>query len=141
MIGMNLQIMLIEDNPGDARLIREMLAEGRGVPFDLKNCDRLLTGLSSLAEGGADVILLDLGLPDSQGLDTLRMLHALVPGVPIVVLTISGDEELGLKAVQEGGTGLSCQGACGQQFALALPSLCHRAQSGGTRVEEAPGAS
>ena len=57
--------LLIEGNPGDARRIREMLAEVKTVAFDLEWADRLSTGLERLAEGGIDVVLLDLALPDS----------------------------------------------------------------------------
>ena len=63
-------VLLFEDNPGDARLIRELLAEAEDSVFTLESVDRLSTGFKRLAEGGVDVILLDLGLPDSQGLDT-----------------------------------------------------------------------
>ena len=96
-------VLLIEDNPGDARLIREMLAEGGGDRFKLECADRLSAGLELLAEGGVDIVLLDLGLPDSQGLDTLHKVIAEVPEVPItVVLTGTDDEELAVQAVRAG---------------------------------------
>jgi DNA-binding response OmpR family regulator len=94
--------LLIEDNPGDARLIREMLAEARGVSFDLEQADRLSAGLERLAEGDFDVVLLDLGLPESQGLDTCARVQAQVSEVPIVVLTGLDDEELAVRAVEAG---------------------------------------
>jgi signal transduction histidine kinase len=97
-----IQVLLIEDNPGDARLIRDMLAEARGVLFDLECAARLSTGLERLAEGDMDVVLLDLGLPDSHGLDTLAKVQAQVPQVPILVLTSLEDEVVGMKAVREG---------------------------------------
>ena len=96
-------VLLIEDNPGDARLIRELLTEGGGVRFQLECVDRLSTGLGRLVEGGIDIVLLDLGLPDSQGLDTLHRVIAEVPEVPItVVLTGTDDEELAVQAVRAG---------------------------------------
>lgn len=65
-----LTVLLIEDNPGDARLIREILREVEGMPVTVEWVDRLERGLDRLAAGGIDGILLDLSLPDSQGIDT-----------------------------------------------------------------------
>lgn len=95
-------ILLIEDNDGDARLIREALADARDVPFVLERTERLATGLARLAEGGIDVALVDLSLPDSWGLDTFVSAHAQAPEVPIVVLTGLDDERLAIRAVQKG---------------------------------------
>lgn len=96
------RVLLIEDNPGDARLIQEMLAEfGRGR-FDLRRADRLSTALEWLAEGGIDVILSDLSLPDSRELDTFAKVRAQAPHLPVIVLTGLDDETAALEAVQEG---------------------------------------
>ena len=62
-----MKILLIEDNPGDARLIREMLADAGGQDFAIEWVSRLADGLERLDRGGIDLVLLDLGLPDSQG--------------------------------------------------------------------------
>jgi len=97
-----IKVLLIEDNPGDARLIREMLAEVRSAIFDLECADRLSTGLERLTEGGIDVLLLDLGLPDSRGLDTLGRAYGQAPQVTIIVLTVLDDEALAVKAMREG---------------------------------------
>ncbi len=97
-----IKTLLVEDNPGDSRLIREMLVEARGVAFDLEYADRLQTGLKHLGEREIDVVLLDLGLPDSQGLETLSKTYAQAPEVPIVVLTGLDDEMLGVQAVNRG---------------------------------------
>ena len=96
------RVLLIEDNPGDARLISEMLAEVRSAAFDLEWADDLSTGLERLATGGIDAVLLDLSLPDSQGLDTFVKTHIHAPQVPIIVLSGLDDEELAGKAVREG---------------------------------------
>jgi len=96
------RVLLIEDNPGDARLIRELLADTNNVPFDLRCANRLLTGVEVLGEGGIDVVLLDLSLPDSSGLETLRRVHAYASRIPIVILTGLDDELLAMKAVREG---------------------------------------
>ena len=97
-----IRILLIEDNPGDARLIREMLAEARGVRVSLEMADRLASGLERLAAGEVDLVLLDLSLPDSHGLESFTTLHRQAPHVPVVILTVSQDEALGLKALQQG---------------------------------------
>jgi len=96
------KVLLIEDNPGYSRLIREILAEAKGSPFELECADRLATGLACLAQGRIDVVLLDLGLPDSQGLSTLVKVQAEASTVPVVVLTGLDDETLAVDAVQEG---------------------------------------
>ncbi len=103
--GMNdrpINVLLIEDEPGDARLVREILAYADSHQFNLECTDRLSAGLERLARGGIDVVLLDLGLPDSRGLDTLAALHALESAVPVVVETGLDDEALALEAVQSG---------------------------------------
>jgi len=102
-----MHVLLIEDNEDDVLIIRETLAEVRGASlpagtFDLEWAHRLSAGLERLAEGGIDVVLLDLGLPDSQGMETFRKAHTQAPEAPIVVLTGLADETLGVKAVQEG---------------------------------------
>jgi signal transduction histidine kinase len=98
----SIKALLIEDNIGDSRLIREMLSEAKGVSFDLKYADRLQAGLAQLGQGGTDVVLLDLGLPDSQGLETLAKTYSRAPEVPIVVLTGLDDDTLGVQAVNRG---------------------------------------
>ena len=97
-----MKILLIEDNPGDARLIREMLADAGGQGFAIEWVSRLAEGLERLGRGGIDLVLLDLGLPDSQGLDTFIKAQAQAPQVPFVVLTGLADETLGLTAVRKG---------------------------------------
>ena len=97
-----LKILLIEDNPGDYRLIQRMLKDGGGLRFELKLADRLDAGLALLTEEKFDLLLLDLGLPECSGLDTLRIVKVQTPTVPIVVLTGLDDEEMGTKAVREG---------------------------------------
>ena len=93
---------MVEDNPGDVRLTEEMLAEAEDTKFDIKCADRLSTGLECLAEEDIDVVLLDLGLPDSQGLDTFAEVYAQASEVPLVVLTSFENEEWAIKAAQKG---------------------------------------
>lgn len=96
------KVLLIEDNPGDTRLIRQMLAKVRTASFDLKWAGRLSTGLEQLATGGIDVVLLDLSLPDSQEFNTFTKVHVKAPTVPIIVLTGLNDETVGVRTMREG---------------------------------------
>ena len=96
-----LRVLLIEDNPGDARLFEEYLAESR-VDATLRHEGDLEDGLSALREGEADVVVLDLGLPDSQGPGTVAAAMSAAPEVPIVVLTGQDDLGAALQAQQAG---------------------------------------
>ena len=102
MDGKSITLLLIEDNEDDALIIREALSQAKGGRFDLEWANQFSTGLERLAEGGIDVVLLDLGLPDSGGLDALGRVHATAPDVPVLVLTGLEDETLAVKAVREG---------------------------------------
>ena len=102
MEAQHIKVLLIEDNPGDTRLIKEMLAQARGVIFDLECADRLSAGLKRIGGGGIDIVLLDLSLPDNHGFDTFMEVQAKAPDVPIIVMSGQDDEELAVKAVQEG---------------------------------------
>jgi len=95
-------VLLIEDNPGDARLIQEMLAEDPETSFQLNCVDRLSRGLEFLAAGKTGLVLLDLSLPDSHGLDTFAKVYAHSPAVPIIVLTGNDDQTVALSAVKTG---------------------------------------
>ena len=102
MADKRISILLVEDNAGDRRLISEMLAEASNVTFDVKYADRLQAAMEYLGQNRVEVVLLDLGLPDSQGLETLRKVYAQVSELPIVVLTGLNDEMIGVQAVIEG---------------------------------------
>ena len=97
-----LKVLLIEDNPGDARWIQLMLAEAGGELFQLERADRLGSGLERLAAGGIGMVLLDLSLPDSQGLGTFARLHAQAPALPIIVMSGLDDETVAVQAVHGG---------------------------------------
>jgi len=94
--------LLIEDNPGDARLLKELLAEEPAAPFRLICVDRLQRGLELLSTEKVDILLLDLSLPDSHGLETFAKAYAHAPKVPIIVLTGNDDHALALLAVKAG---------------------------------------
>src|SRR5919206_605198 len=91
------RVLLIEDNPGDVRLLREALLEAGTRKFSLTVAERLEEGLTRLSEKDFDVVLLDLSLPDAEGLDTVTRAHEAAPQVPIVVLTGTDDEELAVQ--------------------------------------------
>jgi PAS domain S-box-containing protein len=97
-----IEILLVEDNAGDVRLIQEMLSETGSVPFVLAVANSLATALERLRVGATDVLLLDLGLPDSTGVGTFAAIHAQIPTLPIIVLTGFGDQSLALRVVQHG---------------------------------------
>jgi DNA-binding NarL/FixJ family response regulator len=80
-------------------LVRDILAKAPGPPFRLECADRLAAGIRRMSQNGIDVLLVDLDLPDSQGLATFTQLHAKQPDVPVVVLSGTADEQLAIEAV------------------------------------------
>jgi two-component system, cell cycle response regulator len=96
------KILLVEDNPGDARLIREALSEIAKLRFELVHCETLAQALEFVSKSIPDAILLDLGLPDSQGLDTVRSMHGAAQQTPIAVLTVRDEEQLAIQSLHEG---------------------------------------
>lgn len=103
MSDVRIRILLIEDNPGDARLIEHMLAQAQGFVYELTWVGNLTDGIAHLQTQPTDLVLLDLGLPESSGLATLQFLLNRVPGVPtLVVLSGLSDENIAVEAVQSG---------------------------------------
>ena len=100
--GATLKVLLIEDNPMDALLVREILGSQEGGSFQVHHADQLSTGLSLLDSMAFDAVLLDLMLPDSRGLDTFRTFHQHANHVPIIVMSGLDDETLAVQTVQEG---------------------------------------
>jgi len=90
----SINALLIEDNPADARLIKEMLTEQKSSRFDLEWVDRLSKGIDHLENNIVDIVLLDLKLPDSSGIDTFVRLSKHMPHVPVVILTGTDDEQV-----------------------------------------------
>jgi diguanylate cyclase (GGDEF)-like protein len=99
--GKTFQVLLVEDNPGDARLVQELLSE-TGSQFELSHVATLTDARHQLMTEGADCVLLDLSLPDASRLEAPMQLRAAAPDVPIVILSGLQDELLAIKAVQEG---------------------------------------
>ncbi|HTG43703.1 MAG TPA: PAS domain-containing protein, partial [Verrucomicrobiae bacterium] len=97
-----LTILLVEDNPGDAHLLQEFLSEPGATRFAVEHRQEMATGIERLTQGGIDLVLLDLFLPDSMGLSTFAQFHAAAPDVPVIVMSGLDDESLAIKTVHEG---------------------------------------
>ena len=98
----HLNILLIEDDPLETRLLREHLAEARNPGFRTHHTNHMKTGLERLAKGDIECILLDLGLPDSQGIETFLQIQEFAPHVPVVILAGAVDDALAFEAVRAG---------------------------------------
>jgi signal transduction histidine kinase len=101
-MNLSIKVLLIEDNALDARLVRDYLAEVSGAHYDIDHCTRLSDGIDRLTKHDIDVVLLDLTLPDSSGIETLSEIVKTAPESPVIVLTGLGDEEVSSNAVQKG---------------------------------------
>lgn len=97
-----LTILLIEDSDLQARVIQRELAQSPRTSFSVEKASRLADGLERGARGGVDAVLLDLNLPDSQGVETFVRLSAQLPTLPVVILTISDDDALATEALRQG---------------------------------------
>jgi diguanylate cyclase (GGDEF)-like protein len=95
-------VLLVEDNPGDTRLLREMLNEQNSFKTQLTHLECMGAAEKFLAENAVDIILLDLGLPDARGLEAIRRTRAAAPGIALVVLTGLDDESVAMQALQHG---------------------------------------
>jgi DNA-binding NarL/FixJ family response regulator len=100
MTGIPLNVLLIEDNPGDVRVLKAFLEEFNDISFD--SADHLAKGIELLKTKNYDATLLDLNLPDSKGANTLIPILIKFPEHPVIVLTGYDDTELGVWAVQAG---------------------------------------
>lgn len=98
----SLKVLLVEDNPGDVRLVRELLHQVGSVPIEVQHVERLAQAIRHIRDDGFSAIVLDLSLPDSQGLATFTRAYTQAARAPIVVLTGLQDEEVGVRAVREG---------------------------------------
>src|SRR5262245_53200904 len=97
-----LNVLLVEDNVDDAELVRRMFRRGTSDNFVLTHLLSMTEAVHRLAEGDVDILLLDLGLPDGSGMETVRRAHAAAPDIPIIVLTGLDDEALAAEALKEG---------------------------------------
>jgi Flp pilus assembly CpaE family ATPase len=116
-----LTVLLIEDSPDFAELVQRWLSPKGDIQFILSWTDSLLEGLTSLSEGRFDVILLDLGLPDSNGYKTFTTVRTYAPEVPVIVLSSSDNESLALRMIQEGAQDYIIKSKCnGEVLSKAL---------------------
>ncbi len=121
------KILLIEDNPGDARLIQELIAERNNGQFALERESRLADGIARLEKSRSDILLLDLGLPDSQGLNTLLQARRLAHDIPIIVLTGNDDVSLAFSALREGAQDYLVKGQIDSNLLIrAINYACER---------------
>ncbi len=97
-----LRVLAVEDNPGDAILVREMLRDADPLGFELVHSPTLAAGIDVMLDLEPDCVLLDLSLPDAQGLDALAQIRSVALDVPVIVLSGRSDERMAVRAVQEG---------------------------------------
>jgi diguanylate cyclase (GGDEF)-like protein/PAS domain S-box-containing protein len=117
-------VFLVEDNPGDARLLREIFNEDRSLGVEFVHVECMGEAEQYLARHTVDIVLLDLGLPDAQGLDAVQRARAAAPSVALVVLTGLDDESLAAQSIQEGAQDYLVKGSYGSPRGL-LRTLRH----------------
>lgn len=110
-----INVLLVEDDSVSAEIVNGLISEESGV-FRLEWVDSLQAGLTRLAAGGIDLVLLDFGLPDSEGFETFQRMHDHSPGVAIVPFTATGDEALALRAIQLGAQDYLFKGSINRQL-------------------------
>jgi signal transduction histidine kinase len=119
-----LQVLVVEDNAGDVRLLREMFRGERADSFEITHLMRMSEAETHLAKGGVDITLLDMGLPDGHGLDTVRRARAAAPNIPLIVITGLDDEALAEEAMNQGAQDYMIKG---QIESRALPRALRHA--------------
>ena len=98
----SIKVLIIEDYEGDAKLISRFLSKAENIYFEIEHAELMSAGMDLLGKKNFDVIISDLGLPDSMGVGTLVKLHSSYPDIPMIVLTGLDDENTALSAVQSG---------------------------------------
>src|SRR2546422_7313387 len=127
-----MRVLLVEDDPVYAGVLRSTLAFAAGGPWVVESVESFAAARERMARGGIDAVLLDLRLPDANGLDAVSRLCGEFPTVPVLVLTALDDESLGVAAVQTGGQDYLVKGQVGEQllprsirYAIARKSKTH----------------
>jgi CheY-like chemotaxis protein len=123
MTNQPITVLIVEDNPGDVTLIREMMASASTGPFEIIHAQNLSSALPHLPYG-ADIVLLDLNLPDSRDLDTLRLIRAYAPAIPIIILTGMSDRRKAVEALAGGAQDYMVKG-CVDRHLLTQAILRH----------------
>src|SRR5580704_612143 len=111
-----INMLLIEDDPDDVQFLRRTLHKASGVRFEVEPAKNLEESLTRLAKGGLDLILLDLTLPESSGMDTFNAVKAHAHDVPIIILSGLDDETLALNAVHAGAEDYLVKGRANSQL-------------------------
>src|SRR5437899_4964624 len=125
-----LTIAVVEDNPGDSRLIQKMLREKSGKPHEVDCLSSLREALERIEQKPFDVLLLDLGLPDSQGLATFDRVNEQAPSMPIIIFSGANDEELAVDAVAHGAQDYLVKGQIDTFLLMrAIKYACERKRS------------
>ena len=106
-----IKVLLVEDNPVDAFMVRAALERSSSATFTVDSADRLDTAITRAVSTPPDVLLLDLGLPDVQGLETFVRARAALANLPILVLSGHDDEEVAIQSVQQGAQDYLLKGA------------------------------
>jgi signal transduction histidine kinase len=134
-----LRLLLVEDNPGDARLLQEELKEVASARFEVRHVTRMAEALAAVSEPGLDVVLLDLSLPDGHGLSNIERVVQAAPMLPLVVLTGTDDEQLAMRAMHAGAQDYLVKGqASGPLLVRALRYAIERKRAEeGLKREEA----
>lgn len=128
-----IKMLLVEDNLGDARLVYEGLTEALATDFQVTHVRRLREALAWLWKQSCDLVLLDMGLPDSHGLDTLLLMRAQAPNVPIVVFTGFNDESMATDALQRGAQAYLVKEETNSQMLLRSLRYAIASKEGGRR--------
>jgi signal transduction histidine kinase len=113
MTSLPVQVLIIEDNHGDARLLQEMLKESSSLKYQVTRCSTLADALTHLTKTTVNIVLLDLGLPDAEGLDAVRRVHELADRIALIVLTGHDDETMATQALTEGAQDYLIKGKIG----------------------------
>jgi diguanylate cyclase (GGDEF)-like protein len=121
MAGPPLRILLVEDDPEDALLLRRLLENSAGEKFELQHVTTAAAAVACLEQHEKDLLLLDLGLPDSQGFDTVIRFRTLFPSLPMVIVSGTDDELIGIQAVECGAQDYVAKGlVAGQLLTRAI---------------------
>ena len=113
------KVLLITPDPTDADLIWKVLAEARDAPFDMRWVSKLSDGLEQLSKSGIDAILLKLSLAHGDGIEVFDKLFLAAPQIPILVLGVSDDEDVGRQAVQHGADDYLLKDYINRDYSLA----------------------
>jgi DNA-binding NarL/FixJ family response regulator len=131
-----IRILLIEDDPADAFLLQELLAEEAPGEFVVTHAERLADGLRSLAGSDCEIVLSDLGLPDSQGAATFEQIHRQAPRLPVILLSGLDDEALGTRLILAGAQDYIVKGrAPPGRLARAIRAALERAKAAAPRAQ------